>query len=183
MSLRHQARDRVRLEAVCKRFQEVVRITGCLEWDLDNGPQTERGFVHYALSNGCKDSLKKIALKAQRPLLLMGVLQSVIPQVVDTLQEVYLSLDFSEEVAKSTDWQHVFVLLQECKHLVVLHIFLWESGWHNPAVNLNRLSLPKPFANLHYLSLFGFVVPSPEIVSLLKSFPSLKALELHHLEG
>jgi hypothetical protein len=64
----------------------------------------------------------------------------------------------------------------------VAHI-LWESGWHNPAVNLNRLSLPKPFANLQDLSLFGFVVPTTEIVSLLKSFPSLKALELHHLEG
>jgi hypothetical protein len=124
----HQARDRVWLEAVCKRFQEVVRITGCLEWDLDNGPQTEPGFVHYALSNGCKDSLKKIALKAQRPLLLMVVLQSVIPQVVDTLQEVDLSLDFSEEEAKSSDWQHVFVLLKECKHLVVLHISCGRAG-------------------------------------------------------
>jgi hypothetical protein len=179
----HQARDRVRLEAVCKRFQEVVRITGCLEWDLDNGPQTERGFLRYALSNGCKDSLKKIALKAQRPVPLMGVLQSVIPQVVDTLQEVYLSLDFSEEEAKSIDWQRVFILLQECKQLEVLHIFLWESGWHNPAVNLNCLSLPKPFAKLQDLSLFGFAVPNTEIVSLLKSFPSLKALELHHLES
>ncbi|GAQ87610.1 hypothetical protein KFL_003650010 [Klebsormidium nitens] len=132
---------------------------------------------------GCKGFLRKIVLKAKQPFNLIAVLQSVIPHAKDTLQEVYLSLDISEEEAKSVDWKRALVMLQECKQLVVLHIFLWESGWHSPAVVLNDLSLPEPFAKLRDLSLFGFAVPNTEIASFLKSFPSLKTLELHHLEG
>ncbi|GAQ87612.1 hypothetical protein KFL_003650030 [Klebsormidium nitens] len=181
--LQHQARDRVRLEAVCKRFQEVVRVTGCLEWDLDNGPQTEQNFVRYALGSRCKGLLRKVVLKAERPLALMGVLQAVLPHLVNTLQEFYLVLDFSEEDAQSIDWGRILVMLQECKHLVALHIFLWESGWHRPAVVLDSSKLPKPFLKLRDLSLFGFAAPSTGIQSFFQSFPSLENVELHQLEG
>ncbi|GAQ83184.1 hypothetical protein KFL_001390020 [Klebsormidium nitens] len=124
-----------------------------------------------------------MALKAEQPVNLIAVLQSVTLHAKDTLQEVYLSLDFSEKEAKNIDWKRVLVMLQECKELVVLHIFLWESRWHSPAVILNRLGLTKPFANLRDLSLFGFAIPNTEIASFFESFSSLKTLELHHLEG
>lgn len=179
----HQARDRVRLEAVCKRFQEVVRITGCLEWDFYSQPQTERRFVRFALRDECRGSLKKLALRAERHFNLVAVLQSVTPHAVDSLQEVYLLLDYSEEDAKSVDWESVLAMLQECQQLIRLHIILWESSWHCPAVILDCLSRQKPFLKLQDLSLFGFAIADTEINSLLKYFPSLKTLELHHLDG
>lgn len=181
--LGHQDRDRVQLEAVCKRFQAVVRIAGCLEWVIDQGPQAEQDFIRYVLWNRANGYLKKIALSMEGVVNLMAILQAVMSDAVDSLQEIHLSLEFSQEDAERVDWEHVLVMLQHCKHLEVLHIFLWESRWYDPAVTLDCSRFPKPFPKLRSLSLFGFAVASIAFDSFIATFPNLETLELHHLEG
>lgn len=120
-----KAKERVRLEAVCKRFQALVRRSGSLEWDHFDGQEIEILFLRYVLARRVnRRRLTRFALHVNLSVRLMTIQLLVIPLVVETLCEVHLIIDKSDVLMR--EWETVFHVLQTCSKLAVLDIKLMD---------------------------------------------------------
>lgn len=175
-----KSKERVRLELVCKRFQSIVRTSGCLEWDYMTGSHCEEVFMRYMLARSASH-LTKIALYIGEDLCLMTFLLLLIPQALGSLVEVRLFVWDSDPLC--ANWESILGLLQACRKLTILDINLWDNFPDTPSTLLQFAMPLKPFASLQSLSLCGCAVSSASFASFIQAFPVLNTLELHVLEG
>lgn len=168
---------------LCKQFWRTIPALEMLDWDVDNA-KDELKLLQFVSEREEGLPLKRLSLNLAHPSKMQGILQTVIPPGLETLEEIYLFLGDNDEEAW-VDWHTVLSLLQECKNLGVLHIAIWAalSPTSGGRVLLETHQLPpKPFPALQSLTLFGFSFRG-KIKVLLQSFPALENLELHHMAG
>lgn len=179
-----KGRQRVYLESVCKRFSAILDTSDSLDWRVREYEQD--AFFSYMLARRLRDAapLRRIALEASYPENLMALLAFLIPQVLDSLEEIHLFVSNLDE--PDVNWEVVFKMLQACKKLERLHIILWtpRRAGHPDYFQLNLLaSSLKQFQHLRSLILLGFAVPTAMFASFVDCFPQLETLELHQVEG
>lgn len=74
-----KALPRLRLEAVCKRFQDLVHNAGCLDWEF-NRAEDELAFLRYMLQQRrCATLLTRVALSVERPVNVAAILHKSDP--------------------------------------------------------------------------------------------------------
>ncbi|GAQ87352.1 hypothetical protein KFL_003470090 [Klebsormidium nitens] len=116
-----KARDRVSLEATCKRFQKLVPLLDSLAWDLV-APGNADVLRRYLESNRL-GPLKKVALEVigdpSNVYSLSSILELIAVQYRNSLQEFHL---FISVKVRYEDWSGVFSLFQGCQNLVILDI-------------------------------------------------------------
>lgn len=169
----NKACERLRLEAVCKRFQRLVRASANMQWS-SSGIKDKQGFLHYMQTRDRSCALKRVALDVGHPVELMATLQLVMSHAQNSLEELHLFLELHY-----LDRTVVMPTLQACKKLTVLIIIYWSSR----PLFLVIVKPLKPFALVHSLSLYGLALPSLDSIAFFKSFPSLKSLETHQPLG
>lgn len=177
-----KGRERVRLESVCKRFQEQVHTFGSLDWEFQ-GPQDEEAFLKYIFRQSSRATpLTRVALDVRSSVNVTAILQSVILSTQGSLQELHLFVGILP--ARCTvKWEYVFLLLTAAQQLRSLDLFLWGREQLVPPLRLHVPSGAEPLAKLSALTLYGFAIPGSECDQFLKSFPSLRSLELHSFAG
>ncbi|GAQ92184.1 hypothetical protein KFL_009400060 [Klebsormidium nitens] len=177
-----KALQRLRLEAVCKRFQELVHNAGCLEWDF-NQSEDESAFLRYMLQQRkCASLLTKVALVVEHPVNLAAILQSIILQAQDSLGEIHLFMG-GAGAASIIDFEYMLLMFQACKELATLEVLYWTRELQVSQRLLCNDWLPKPFARLRTLTLQGFAVSPLRFDAFIERFPSLTSLELNCLMG
>ncbi|GAQ88339.1 hypothetical protein KFL_004190100 [Klebsormidium nitens] len=174
-----KGRERVRLESVCKRFQELVHRFGSLDWEF-KGPRDEDAFLRYMFRQRTYATpLTRVNLEVRSSVNVIAILQSLTFSTQGSLQELHLFVG----ILSIVKWEYVFLLLTEAQQLQTLDLFLW--GREQLSVPL-RFRVPwgsKPLPKLRALTLYGFAIPGSDCDQFLQSFPSLETLELHSFEG
>lgn len=177
-----RAKERVQLEAACKRFQSLVWTLGSFEWDYPSGPKSEAAFTRYMLAR--EDStipLTRFALHLDDDMSLSSFVLSVSSQCRGTLREVHLLIDDRDTLCMN--WELILSFLQTCSKLEVLNIQL--RSWMPTEIPDATVSFeipPHTFSSLQSLCLLGSSIDG-DLQSFIQSLPSLRNLELHHKVG
>lgn len=178
----NKAKERVGLELVCKRFQNLVRTSKSFEWDFTAVPESQAVFLRYIVPRAeSVRHIERIALHVESYDCLMTLLLLLVPHSLGTVEVVRLFLEDGEEIC--IDWETVFRLLHSCNKLLILDINLWDTSPRIPSTRVLTFGTPlNPFPSLQVLSLYGFTVPSSQVGAFIQSFPALEVLELHGIQ-
>lgn len=181
-----QAKERVQLEAVCRRFQALVRASGSLDWGLPDDAQSEvskAAYISYMLAQSeLASPLSRFAIHMDADDAddaLMTFLRVVVPVSRRTLVEVRLFLVGDDKPC--INWESVFSLLQACDKLSVIDICLFCCDTRAPSMSLECSAASKSFSSLQALTLYGIHVQN--LASFIQSCPMLKTLEVHQKAG